>query len=106
MDGRYEIHEAVDDLLKGRTVRAPPTPDEGKKTFTLTVENKPVGGVMRALAQQLGKEVVFEVSAERRLTKEVSVRVKEASLGELLQAVVSPAGLKYELDGDTIRVFD
>ena len=103
--GRWEVHDAVERLLAGESVRPPPT-TAGEKNYTLTVENQAAGGVVRALGNQLGKKVVFDVRVERRLTKEVSLSVKEVSLEELLSAVLSPANLKYEIDGDTIRVFD
>ena len=105
VEAPWEVHDAIDRLLKGETVRAAPA-DEGKKHYTLTVENKAVGGVIRGVGQHLGKKVVFDVKVERRLIKEVSLNVKEVSLNELLTAVLSPAKLKYEIDGDTIRVFD
>ncbi len=105
VDGRWEVHDAIARLLSGERVRTPPT-DTGEKNYTLTVENKPVGGVIRALGNQLGKTVEFDVTVERRLTKDISINVKEVSLDELLTAVLSPAALKYEIEGETIRVFD
>jgi hypothetical protein len=108
VEGPYEVHDAIARLLAGERVRPPPqpAPSEGKKNYTLTVTNKPVGGVMIALGKQLGKEIVFDVKVERRLTNEISVSVKEVSLAELLKSVVTPAGLKYELQENKIRVFD
>ena len=106
VDGGWEVHDAVKRLLSGQPVRPPSRPDEGTKTYTLTVENKPVGGVMQALGRQLGKKVVFDVKVERRLTKEISLDVKEVTLEQLLTEVASPAALKYEIEGDVIRVFD
>lgn len=105
VDGRWEVHDAIERLLKGESVRPAPA-DGSKKHYTLTVENKAVGGVIRGVGKHLGKKVVFDVKVERRLIKEVSLNVKEVSLNELLTAVLSPANLKYEIEGDTIRVFD
>jgi hypothetical protein len=107
VEGPFEVHDAIARLLAGERVRPPqPPPSEGKKNYTLTVTNKPVGGVMMALGKQLGKEIVFDVKVERRLTNEISVSVKEVSLAELLKSVVTPAGLKYELQENKIRVYD
>lgn len=107
VEGRWEVHDAVDRLLSGQSVRRPPPADSGKKNYTLTVENKAVGGVLRALGGQLGKAVSFDdVKVPRRLTKEVSVSVKEATLDELFAAVLQSTGLKYEITPDGIRVYD
>ena len=105
--GPWEVHDAVARLLAGERVRPSPPPTRGKQVYTLNAENKPVGGVMKALATQLGKKVTFDdVKVQRRLASEISLNVKDASLDELLHAVLDPANLKFELQGDTIRVFD
>jgi len=106
VDGRWEVHDALERLLNGEGTRRPIDPSDAEKTYTLTVENKPVGPVIQALARQLGKRVEFDVSDERKLAEEVSVKVKEASLGELISAILSPASLKHEIAGGAIRVFD
>jgi hypothetical protein len=107
VDGRWEVHDSVARLISGERVRATPPPIAGMKKFTLTVENKPVGGVMRALGTQLGKTVTFDdVKVQRRLTEEISLNLKDASLEELLRSVLTPANLQFEITGETIRVFD
>ncbi len=107
IDGRWEVHDAVARLLSGERVRTTPAPLAGMKKFTLTVENKPVGGVMRALGTQLGKTVTFDdVKVQRRLSEEISLNLKDASLEELLRSVLTPANLQFELKGDAIRVYD
>jgi hypothetical protein len=107
VDGRAEVHDAVERLLAGQRVASGTRPTGSRQVFTLTLENKPVGGVMRALGKQLGRSVnLDDVKAQSRLTKEISVSVKEATLDELLRAVLEPAGLKFEIQGETIRVFD
>ena len=105
VDGRWEVHDAIGRLFSGERAR-PPAREAGKKVYTLTVENKPVGGVVKALGRQLEKEVVFDVSVERRLTQECSLSIKDATLQRLLREILTPAALKFEIDGDTIRVFD
>ena len=104
VDARMEVHNAIDGLLRGETVRRPV--EGGTKVYTLNVENKPAGGVARALGAHVGKEVVFDVKVKRRLTKEVTFSVENATLSELLSNALSPVGLKFEINGDTIRVFD
>jgi hypothetical protein len=107
VDGPWETHDAIARLLAGERVRAAPQPGEVEKTYTLTIENKPLGPVLKALATQLGKQVNFEgVQDHGRLAQEISLSVKQASLDELLRSVLKPASLKYELQGETIRVFD
>lgn len=105
VDGRWEVHDAISRAFSGERVR-PPARGGGTKIYTLTIENKAVGGVLRQLGQQLGKKVVFNVSAEQRLMKKVSFQVEKATLEELLRQMLTPASLKFEIDGDTIRVFD
>ena len=105
VEGPWEVHNEVERFLRGTPVRPAPSAG-GKKHYTLTVENKPAGGVARAIGQHVGKKVVFDVKVDRRLTKEISINVKEVSLEQLLTAVLTPANLKFEIKGDTIRVFD
>ena len=70
VDGPYEVHDAVARLLRGQRVRTPSALTyNSQKTYSLTVENQLVGGVMKALSRQLGKEIVFDVKVERRLNK-------------------------------------
>lgn len=105
--GLWEVHDAVERLLNGESVRSPQPETGGQKTYTLTVANKPVGSLMKALSQQLGRPVEFDTNdplVVRRLSQNASVSVKEASLDELLKAVLEPVSLKYELRGETIFV--
>ena len=75
VDGPFETHDAIARLLSGERVRPPS--NSGEQRYSLNLENKPVGGVIRALAKQVGKEVVFDVSQEGRS--------RERDLGELLR---------------------
>lgn len=108
VNGRWEVHEAIGRILSGERVRTTTArpPAGAENVYTLTVENKRVGGLLQALGAKLGKTVTFDVQVERRLSKEVSFSVKNVDLDELLSAATEQAGLKYELEGDAIRVFD
>lgn len=107
VDGPWETHDAVARLLAGESAASRPTAGTGEQVYTLTVENKPVGAVVKALSKQLGKTISFDdVKDQQRLATEVSASVKQASLDELLRSLLEPAGLKFEVQGDAVRVFD
>lgn len=87
----------------GKVIRRTVVP--GEKRFTLTVENKPVGPVMKALSARLGLLPKFDSSAENKLGELVSLDVKDVTRDELLRAVLKPAGLDFRLEGETAIVF-
>lgn len=110
-----EDHEAIDRALRGespsgrptaRTSGRPPAASAAgaEKRYTLKTPAQPVGGLAKALGKQLGLEVTLDRSAESRLATPVAIEVREATLEELLDALVAPAGLAYELDGRTLVI--
>lgn len=104
VSGSLEDHEAIDRLLLGQPIKRPSTGSVTTR-YTLTVENQPLGGIVKALAQQLELEATFDPSVNSdKLNELVSFRVKDATLEELLKAVLDPAGLAFELNGKTLEV--
>lgn len=105
-----EDHAAIDRLLRG----APPERPRGstgasadsppEKRYTLKTPLQPFGGVAKALGKQLGLEVAFDPAVEPRLAELVSIEVREATLAELLDALVRPLGLSYILEGKMLRI--
>jgi hypothetical protein len=63
-----------------------------------------VGGVIKALAQQLRLEVAVAPEAEVKLTRLVTFDVAEVTRDELLQAVLRPAGLTFRVNDDELQI--
>jgi hypothetical protein len=98
-----EDHERIEKLLKGESVKTTKvTP--GHKRYTLTVENKPAGAVVRTIATQLGKELKYDKGLAAKLQTEVSLTVKEVPLDELLDKTLGPLGLTYRLGEDALEI--
>lgn len=104
--GPWEVHRGVEELMQGRRVSrtVTPPPSRRRTVFTLKVENEPVGGVVKALAEQLHLQVTVDPAAEAKLTERVSFNVADVSREELFQAVLRPAGLKFRLVGDELQI--
>ncbi len=105
--GPWEVHRGVAELMQGRRVArtvAPPPKSRGRTVFTLKVENEPVGGVIKALSEQLQIKVTVAPAAENKLTEMISFHVADVSREELFQAVLQPAGLKFRLVGDELLI--
>ena len=98
-----EDHARIDKLLRGESVKATKvTP--GTKRFTLTVEKKPAGAVMKTIAAQLGKELKYDADVAQKLQTEVSLAVREVPLDELLNKTLSPLGLTHRLGETALEV--
>lgn len=110
--GRLEDHELVQAALSGKPIRRP-DPNHGNeqggvKRYTLRVENKPLGPVLGALAEQIGLTLEFDKAAISQagisLDSLVSFEVEQASLEELLKAVLTPAKLTFEQRGGALKI--
>jgi hypothetical protein len=88
--------------------RAAPRSTETKQVYTLRVAEKPVGAVVRELAQRLNWQVEFDEAAiraaGRSLDQRVSFKVENVDQEELLRALLWPAGLDFRRDGERIRI--
>jgi hypothetical protein len=105
--GPWEAHQAVALLMQGERVTrtSPPASKSGGRTvYTLKVENEPVGGVIKALAQQLKLQVTVDPAAEAKLAERISFNVADVSRDELLRAVLHPAGLSFRLTGAELQI--
>ncbi len=110
---RWEDHERLRAAIRGDAVAAPAQPREqpspaGERRFTLTIENKPVGRVLEQLAAQLQLTLVWDeqlvAAAPPPREALVSCNVREASLDELLEAILAPAGLAFTRDAQTVTI--
>ncbi|RIK86371.1 MAG: hypothetical protein DCC67_02815 [Planctomycetota bacterium] len=89
-----------------RSDRSPPR--AGEQRFSLIVENQPAGKVLDQLASQLDLAIEWDpaLAADARGGRDalVSCSVEQASLAELLEALLAPAGLVAERQGQRITV--
>jgi hypothetical protein len=104
--GPWEAHQGVGLLMQGQRVSrtTPPKTSGGRTVYTLQVENEPVGGVIKALAEQLKLQVTIDSAAEAKLTQRISFNVAEVSRDELWKAVLDPAGLTFRIRGNELRI--
>lgn len=104
--GRIEDHERL--AAANRPQRSVAKPETGKEVYQLKLDDVPVGKVIEALASRLDLDVRIHekeiAAAGLSLDKLVTIRVKDASLDELLEAVLGPAGLTFHRDGSHIDV--
>jgi hypothetical protein len=98
-----EGHERIEKLLSGEPVKTAKT-TPGQKRYTLTVENKPAGAVLKTIATQLGKELKYDSSVAEKLQSDVSLAVREVPLDQLLRQVLEPLNLAYRLTETALEV--
>lgn len=110
VDARVEDHERLMQLLQDRTTQPHADNQKQKLTnlYTLRVQDQPVGKVLRQLAQRLNWRVEIDEQAIRAagltLDRRISFAVENSSQEKLLDAVLQPAGLSYDRDGDRLRI--
>jgi len=99
--GRTEDHQRIAALLSGSPQASRKPAGPGRKVFTTTVKNQPVGAVIRQIAQRLGLEVRVDRNALDRsglsMQRRVSFAVTQAATEQLLDAALRPAGLSFEV---------
>ncbi len=101
--GRFEDLERIARLLRGEQINMPAVQDADVR-LSLKVENEQVGGIVRALERQYGLTVKLDPALGELLTKRVTFEVKLVTLEELLEVVLTPAGITYRLDGKTLEL--
>ena len=112
--GRLEDHERIDASRRPARRKTPPPKavDPSRLRFTVKERNEPLGGVLRQfttqLAAQLGLELKIDVDALEAagvsLEQLVSFDVEQATFEELLDAILLPAGCKWQRTGNTIEI--
>jgi hypothetical protein len=97
-------HARIAQLLAGErtTTRTVVTP--GEKVYTLTVENQPLGAILRTIAKELDVEVKAETALIEKLKERTSVKVTKVSAEQLLRQLLEPAGIKYRLTDETLEL--
>lgn len=94
--GKYETHELIDRMMSGETVRTAKVVP-GSKVFSLRVDNQPAGAVVKTVAKELGKEMVYDPALVEKLRTNVSFNVKDVKLEDLLATVLTPLELTFEI---------
>ncbi len=88
--------------------KPPKSNQAAKQVYTLRVREQPVGAVLKQFSQRLHWSIRIDEEAIRKagksLDKRVSFSVEDADREQLLEALLAPAGLGYQLDGDQVRI--
>ncbi len=79
-----------------------------KQVYSLRVQEKPVGAVLRELTNRLHWAIQIDEEAIRAagksLDQRVSFSVENADQDKLLDALLTPAGLDYRVEGEKVRI--
>jgi hypothetical protein len=102
--GRAEDHDYVQLWLEGRPRRAASVGALVDKRFTLTVQNQPIAAILQAVAGQLDLELVWDDATQSWREDRVSLSVKNATLGELLAAVLHGQAATYRVRGRKLLI--
>lgn len=94
--GKYETHELIDRMMSGETIRTAKVVP-GEKRYSLRIDNQPAGAVVKTVANELGKEMVYDPALRDKLRTNVSFNVKDVKLEELLTTTLKPLDLTFEI---------
>jgi hypothetical protein len=109
-DGSAEDHERLGLLLRRQRelVRSPPVPGKTRKLLTLRIEQQPLRNVLEQVGQRLGWTIEIDDAAIQAagvsLDERVTFAVENVDEDALLTALLRPAGLDHERDGNNVRV--
>ncbi|HEX5446164.1 MAG TPA: hypothetical protein VFW87_20215 [Pirellulales bacterium] len=101
--GRLEDHERLIAKPKQAARNKP-----AKQVFTMRADDQPVSAVLDQLRTQLGLKLAVDEAALQKagisLDQAVSFAVKQATLEELLAAILQPAGLTFRGESGNFEV--
>ena len=100
IQGSIEDHDQIERLLRGETVKRRVGPAVERR-YDLKTTNV-VGAIINVIADREELQVNVDPSIRNKLKNRVSVEVQQASLRHLLDALLAPVGIRYELDGKTL----
>ncbi len=101
-------HEEIRGLVVGDTSSSKPEPKVPRavslddKRFQLRLVNQKFGNVIRQLIEQLDVELDVAPGAKVDLNQLITIDIKDATLDELMTAVVEPVGLRHERSGNKV----
>lgn len=108
--GMLEDHERIDAPHQPAGRNSPATADSDlrNKRFTLTVEEKPIGPLLKQIAAQTGMQLQMDESALEKagvtLSQRVSFKVEDATIDELLQAAIKETPVQFRRQGNVLIV--
>jgi hypothetical protein len=108
--GTIEDHERISapHRTAERNTTKSTNSDYALKRYTLKVVEKPIGPLLEQLAAQLNLEIKIDVKAIREagvsLEQRVSFSVKDATVDELLRAVLQQTGLKFVRRENVVQI--
>lgn len=103
--GSAAAHKRVREALQPpRTAaRATRPPPGAEVRYTLRVRG-PFAQLARGLGQRLQLNVTLDPVTRPQWETPIDVEVKDVTLAQLLDALVEPVGLRYELEGQELRI--
>ncbi len=113
VEGRVEDHLQIVEALAGKPIRKPaaeaPQGDLDRiRIDSFVAENQQLGALIRAIASRLKLEAEFDgpalVAAKISLDQIVSAELKTGTVKDLLDKVMKPHGLGYEIQGKKLLV--
>ena len=108
IEGRLEDHEAAQQRLRGKPTDQT-TVTAGKEVYQLSVENAALDQVVRQVAERLNLEFDWDRAAIDAagisIDQLVTVKVQDASLDELVRAVLAGTGLAFRRDDRKISLY-
>lgn len=102
--GRYEDLEQIERLVRGEKVVRNTKVTTKQTTYTLTVEQQPLGPTAKAIGERIGVKVEIAPELEEKLGTPISFKVVDASLPGLWQALAKAAGVKVDVSADRVRL--
>lgn len=101
-EGPLAAHGELARYLQRLTVS---TAVRGTTTYTLTLSEQPVGGVLQALARETGLTLRIspQISSDQ-LSQRISISVQQASLEDLLTAILKSTPLRFDLQGKQLDI--
>lgn len=100
--GSFEDHDMIARLLRGETVRRKMGPP-AETNYSLTTTS-PVGGILKEIARRAKLDVKVDPAVAPLLQERVTVEVQQATLRQLLDATLEPAGIRYDLEDKTLSL--
>jgi hypothetical protein len=97
-------HAKISELLAGNRVTTRTVTRHGEKRYTLTVENQPLGAIVKTIAAELEVEVKAEANLAEALAQRTSLQVRQVTAEELLAKVLDEAGIRFTLTDGTLEL--
>jgi hypothetical protein len=106
--GRVEDHELVEQRLRGKSLERPSV-TAGPEVYQLSVESAALSKVIDQLTGRLNLQIQWDRAAIDAagisVDQLISVKVKDASLDDLVRAVLAGTGLGFRRNGQEISIF-